>query len=470
MKVLLAIPNNMGRYYKPATPHVGIGYLAANLLKFGHEVKIVDLRVEDNPKIILKSLKTFKPDLIGISSSSSRYQTTYDLIKEIKKRTKIPIILGGAHASTVQEQILKDCPVDYVCVGEGEHLLLELLAGKKLSLIDGLIWRKGKKIIKNQPRKWNFNLDELPYPGYDLFPLNKYLEKKIPIVTARGCPHGCVYCAVKLIAGRTYRTRSPQNVVGEIQYWFNRGYRLFGFNDDTFTENLKRAEEICDLIIKSGMKISWELRTGIRVDRISEKLLQKMKKAGCFFFAYGIESGNQRVLDLMKKGIALSQIKQAVKMAHKQGIDVSGFFMIGTPGDTFKTFLDSYKLAKSLNLNEVRFYNTEPYPGTELFDYVREHGRFLVPPEIYLNEFSRLDEEPIFETEEFPSRLRRKAYNLGEQLIVAALLKKTLGNNLGNFATFFCRYKPIRKFVLKTGFRFTPLIRKVMLKREHVEI
>jgi len=209
--------------------------------------------------------------------------------------------------------------------------------------------------------------------------------------------------------GKGFRKRSADNVVAEIQKWYKLGYRLFSINDDTFTSDMDRVIEICEMIISKNLDISWELRTGIRVDRINEYLLKLMKRAGCIFLAFGIESIHDDVLQSVKKGITFEQIDNAITTTEKVGIPFSGFFMIGLPGDTYNKFLKMYSYAKSKKFNEVRFYNLEPYPYTEVFDWIQKNGIFLKKPEEYLNSSSRLQSEAVFETADFRKEQKIKA-------------------------------------------------------------
>lgn len=470
MKILLMNPPSMGRYWKPATPHVGLGYLAEILLTNKHEVEIADMRLGMKFPELLAKIRKFRPDYIGITAASLEYQKVYDDIANIKKFFDTPIILGGPHASVVKEKVLQYSKTDLVAVGEGEMTILEIAKRVPFKKISGLIWRdKRGNIIINPPRLNIFKLDEIPFPKYKKFPLDKYLEHKIAIVAERGCPYNCTYCASRLILGRGFRMRSPQKIVEEVKYWYKRGYREFGFNDDEFTGYSQWAKNICDLIIENNINASFELRTGIRVDKVDKELVLKMKEAGFFFFAFGAESSDHEVLKLARKGITSSQIKRAIKLINSLGLESSGFFMIGLPGDTPEKFRKTLDFAKSLDLSEVRFYNTVPYPGSDLFDWVLKYGRLLYPPEIYLNNYDRLQRNPVFETADFPAEERRKAYDLGEQFFAERLFVKTVGKSLSKPLIFLSRNNYIRKMLIRIGFRFTPFVRKLQKIRRKMK-
>ncbi|MCX6792360.1 MAG: radical SAM protein [Candidatus Gottesmanbacteria bacterium] len=462
MKFILINPPSMGRYWKPATPHVGLGYLSETLLTNRHQVEIADMRLGMRLGELVANIKKFRPDYIGITAASLEYQKVYNDIANLKNIFTIPVVMGGPHASVVKEQVLQYSKTDLVVVGEGERTILEIAKRIPYRKINGLIWRDRRgTIITNPPREGIRTLDELPFPKYQKFQLGKYLEHKIAIVAERGCPYDCTYCASRLILGRGFRFRNPLKIVEEIKYWYQRGYREFGFNDDEFTGYRQWAENICDLIVKENIKASFELRTGIRVDKTDASLLTKMKSAGFFFFAFGAESSDANVLKLARKGITALQIKRAVRVVNTLGLESSGFFMIGLPGDTLKKFRKTLAFAKSLKLSEVRFYNAVPYPGTDFYRWILQYGRLLYPPEIYLNTYDRLQRNPVFETKEFPAEERQIAYDLGEQFFTERLLVKTLGGSLTKPLILLCRNNILRHLLLKIGFRFTVPVRKL---------
>lgn len=467
MKVLFVMPRSSGRYGSPSSPPVGIASLAAFLKEQGHEVAAIDLRVEKNDFDCLEAIREYAPGMVCVSFMSYGYKSSYRLIDEIKSKFTAPVVIGGAHTSTLRKKVLEECAADYAIYGEGELTLSELVEGRSPSGINGLIWRDGRTVIVNPPRELILDLDSLPFPDYEMFRLDRYARKRIPVNTARGCPHLCTYCAVDLVIGRRFRARSPKNVVDEIELWYKKGYRDFGFNDSTFTENMTRSVRIAEELIKRDIRIEWDLRTGIRVDRVNRELLEKLKQAGCTFIAFGIESIDPEVLGLMRKGTNFEMTQRAVREAKACGLGVGGFFMIGTPGDTYEKFRRSYDFADQDMFDEVRFYNTEPYPGTAIHEWIRENANFLVEPEEYLNSFSRWEEEPIFETDIFTAKERRKAFNEGEFLVAKKLAIKVFGRKLGVLVYAPCRIRPIRKFVLLAGFKMAPQIFRFMsLKKE----
>ena len=249
MRVLFIIPDVQGRYFKPGQPHAGIAYLAGSISSNGHEVRVLDMRLGTERKKKNKILTTFHPDMIGITITTLQYKKTYGLIKDLKAEyPDITIIVGGAHVSILKGKALQETAADFAVFGEGENTLLETISAIEdgtadFSGIRGLAWRNQNALIENKARNPVKNLDTLPYPLYDIFPMKKYIDHKIPIVTSRGCPGQCVYCSVKTLFGRRFRARSPENVIEEITIWKKRGIKYFIFNDDCFTADIKRAEK-----------------------------------------------------------------------------------------------------------------------------------------------------------------------------------------------------------------------------------
>lgn len=460
MKVFLIVADMQGRYYKPSMPHTGLAYIAAFLLKNGHQVKVLDMRLEYEEGYLLDKLKEFKPDIVGVTGPSLQYSRLYNLI-DILKKQGYRVVVGGPHASTIRKKILEETNADFAIKGEGELTFLDLCNGKEKQDISGLIWRDNGTIVENPDRERIKDLDSLPFPAYELFEIEKYMDKKIPILTSRGCPYRCIYCSVRLVIGREFVSRSPENVVEEIIKWKNKGYSRFIFPDDCFSLDLNRAKKICDLIIEKNLNIGFDLRNGIRVNRVDEELLRKMKKAGCFFVSFGVESGVQDVLNSMKKDITLEQVTTAVSLAKKVGIKHGVFFIIGLPGDTYEKFKQSLKFALSLKADEVRFYNIVPYPGTELMDWLNGNAKFLKQPDSYLNNSSYWEDEPVFETADFPKEERKKAYNMAESYVMKFLFRTEFGKSIGYIAWLVWKPKATREPIMFLGTRLWYVLRKI---------
>lgn len=359
----------------PSTPPLSLACIGGSLIKEGHQVKIFDFNIYgyNNFEQILKD---FNPDFVGITFVTPLIREAEKVSKLIKKiNNKIIIIGGGPHCSSFPESSIKETSLDIAVIGEGDFVINEIVEGKNLSKIKGIAYKKNNKILINKKRDYIKNLDDLPFPAYSLYEKEKYfvpsaIAKQNPVAwveTSRGCLFGCVYCN-KNCFGRTFRVKSPERVAEEFIKIKKFGFKEIHLTDDGFTTDIKRAKEICDLLIEKKVNINWSTITGIRVDRVDFELLKKMKKAGCYRIYFGIESGNQNILNNIKKGIKLEQVRKAVFLSKQVGLEVAGYFMIGLPGETEKTMQETINLAKSLKLDLAKISITIPLPATEMFD------------------------------------------------------------------------------------------------------
>ncbi|MBL7206052.1 MAG: radical SAM protein [Candidatus Aenigmarchaeota archaeon] len=456
MKILFIIPKIRSMLGDekgiPGHPNVGIAYLSAFLKQHGIEVSVYDEGLEQKREKIFDIIQSFNPDIIGVNSFNYCYHYAYELISELKKRTDIPVVFGGPHLSAMGKNVIEETEADFGINGEAEFTLIELLKNLKnrdFSKIDGLIWKENGVVVENPNRELIKNLDSLPFPDYSEFDIERYSythEKKMPIITSRGCPYKCNFCSVRLSMGDGFRARSAENVVDEIEHWCKKGYMVFEINDDCFSFDLERAMKICDLIIERGLKIKYSLYNGIRVDRITKELLEKMKQSGCVFLSYGCEAGDDEILRNIRKGIKLEQVMKASQWAKEVGIKHSVNFIIGHPGETHEKAMKSIKFAKSLPCDFVNFYNLVPYPGTDLFKWIKENGRFLKPPEVYLRELSYRDTSPVFETDDFTKEEREDVIKKGLELYEKTALQYRFGNKRGNIVFNISKIEPLKNF------------------------
>lgn len=477
MKILFLIPPSVGDFFTAQIPHTGIAYLSAFIKReTDAEVKIIDMRLGYSKNDVFKVIDSFNPDIVGISLFSYGFEESRTIVNEISDyKNSYRVVIGGPHVSAAMKFSLMDTKANFAVFGEGEFTFLELCKSleknsKDFSHIKGLIWRKGNQILENDKREFIKDLNSLPFPDYKSFELEKYLcytEKHLPIVTSRGCPYCCVYCSVRLSMGQNFRFRSAENVVEEIKYWYGNGWISFDFADDAFNSNMDRAKKICDLIIQNNIKIKWKVNNGIRADRVDRELLEKMKKSGCVYIAYGVESANNKVLAAMKKAITIEQIKKSIELTKEVGITLGITFIIGGPEETFEDFKNSYNFAKSVPVDNINFYNMIPYPHTEMFEWVEKNGRFLKNKDTYLYNIAHWKNEPIFETKEFPENERKRAFIMAYEIHRKKVLQLKLGNFMGSFVWIFVRNKTVddmlRRAVLRPG-----IIRKIFnkLKRE----
>lgn len=410
-KRILFIRASLSHAWVGATsPPVGIAYLVEALRKYSCECRTIDTAL-GGYQDVCNVIAEFRPDVIGISMLTYRYCDVYKMINTIKDRCpNIPIIVGGAHVSTLREEVLRSCKaIDYGFVGESEESIVEFCQGGELSQIKGIISRRNGDIVYSGDRKPILNLDAVSWPKDYGVDLDRYLSKERLILSSRGCPYSCIFCPVSLAIGKKLRVRSAENVVDEMEYWYKRGYRRFAMLDDNFTFYKERTIEICDKIKDRGLKdLIIRCGNGIRCDKVDKEVLEKMKGVGFTYVSYGVESGNDRVLKTLKKGETIKQIEKAIELSLELGFDVTLFFVVGTPSETVKDVEDSIRVALKYPIVDVRFYNLIPYPGTELFRWVQENNAFVRQPEDYLNDTSGVSGHPVFETPELPFPTRVK--------------------------------------------------------------
>jgi anaerobic magnesium-protoporphyrin IX monomethyl ester cyclase len=295
------------------------------------------------------------------------------------------VVMGGPHPSAMPEQVLKDGNVDYAVVGEGEYAFRDLMRvlstdKSKVSEVMGVAWKDATGTIHVNPRYPLIkNLDEIPFPAWDLMDPRTYPQiphgtftrrfPAAPITTTRGCPFDCTFCASKVVWTRKLRRRSPANVVAELEMLANTyGVKEVHFEDDNFTCVTKHAKEICQLMIDRKLDIAWNLPNGLRIDTLDEDLLRIMKKAGCFMFGLGLESADQGVLDGAKKELDIKKVPELVRLINKVGIETQAFFIMGLPGETRATVERTVAFALKNNFSTAKFHNLIPLPGTEVYD------------------------------------------------------------------------------------------------------
>ncbi|MFH1791209.1 MAG: radical SAM protein [Candidatus Omnitrophota bacterium] len=398
----------------------GLGVLSEVLTAGGIENDVYDLNRDKRVGGLLGKIRSFSPDLVGVSMMSLNYRHTFRVMAKIKRFFPgIKIAAGGPHISTVRQKALEDeRALDYGAVLEGEDTLVELCRGAGYESIKGLMFREsGGRVTYTGDREFRKDLDSIPFPKYGKFDKSRY-SGLITIITSRGCPYECIYCPVKLAIGRSLRFRSAGSVADEIERHYRLGFREFSFRDDNFTFREDHVYSVCDEIIRRGMKGLYLMcDNGVRADRVDEKMLIRMREAGFRMLGFGIESGSQKILDNIKKRTRVEDMKKAVAAACRLGYKVELFFLIGSPGETWDDFMESVKFATEFPISVASFYQLLPYPSTELFDYVSGHGRFLSGPEKYLNRGSQRRNTPFFETPEFTRGQRKKAFTFALEAV-----------------------------------------------------
>lgn len=416
----------------PEYPPVGLGYLGEGLRQHGVEHAVVDMRLGWDVPALHARVASFRPDLIGISLVTLLHASAYALIGRIREAfPDIAIVAGGPHVSTYREQVLRQNPaIDFGVTVEGEHTLLDLCRAADLTRIPGILYRSDgaePEIRYSGDRPYIADLDTLGFPTYAGFELDRYPQEDVAVLTSRGCPYACIFCAAQTVIGRRYRFRSVRSVAEEIAYWTQRGKRRFNIIDDNFTLRRERVMALCDELEARGLtNLEFRCPNGIRADRCDREMLQRMREVGFRYIAFGAESGSERILRRINKGERLEDIRRSTQLACDLGFDVGLFFIVGAPGETWDDLEASVQLALEFPVADAKFFSLIPLPGTELFRWVHEHGYFVTPPEEYLNDpahwqnDARWDRRPVFATPELP--LDRRV----EALTYVAEVQKTI--------------------------------------------
>lgn len=366
-------------------PSLGLGYVAAVLEQRGHNIKILDSPALDiDITNTVENVVKQRPDLVGVTCLTSNFSRCLVLVKEIKDRLDTEIIFGGPHPTLFPRQVIDNDYIDYAIIGEGEittsELVEKLESGGKLDKVKGIAYRNDGYLIVNEYRPQIEDLDSLPFPARHLMPLKRYRPapneyKRLPMmtmVTSRGCPYSCTFCCARRMWGQRYRQRSVDNVIEEIKFLVNK-YRVrdISFFDEIWGLRKFWINELCDRLIDENLDVVWSCyaRADI-ISRTPRQVLNKMKKAGCWHIFFGFESGNQDLLENIKKGITLQQIRDAVIKAKSAGIEIMANFMLALPGETPEKAMETINLAIELDPEIAKFNVTVPHPGTDLYEEI----------------------------------------------------------------------------------------------------
>jgi len=419
-------PYPSGSHKHPPFTPLGLGYLAAVLEKNQYEVDVIDCQALNLSYGEFKNeLGKRQPNIVGITSTTLTYKSGLQIAKIAKEvYPNCLTAMGGPHVTFWDDKALQECPeLDVIVRKEGEYTLLELVqrveAGKSYHDLTGTTCRKDGKIVRNPDRPYIEDLDSLPFPAHHLWPiesLRKYGDVVFPLTTSRGCVFWCDFCTAVRMFGRKYRMRSPKNVVDELEFLHNT-YQAdhFTFYDDAFTVNQHRVEELCYEIRKRKLKIKWDCES--RVDMVTKELLLKMREAGCIAVWFGVESGSQRVIDAMSKGISITQTERAVRWAKEVGLMAVTSAILGFPGETKESAWETIKFVEKIDPDDVGYYIATPYPGTPMYDLVKEKGWLKT------NDFDKYDTAtPVFET---PTLTMHELREIREQAFQRFYLRPT---------------------------------------------
>lgn len=365
-------------------PPLGILYVAAHAREnTPHEIRVVDAVVEELSYPALKArIEAERPDVVGITATTFTLVdavSTVRLVKEISP--DITVVMGGPHPYIYPEETINLPGVDYLVIGEGEAVFSALLnnLGDRAALrkVRGLVFRDGSEVVNTGLPPLVDELDSLPFPARDLTPYMDYyslIAKSQPVttmITSRGCPYRCLFCDRPHL-GKRFRPRSAENVVDEMAACVELGINEFLIYDDTFTISKKRVFEICRLIRERGLRIGWDVRA--RVDTVNAEMLSAMKEAGCDRIHYGVEAGTPEVIETLRKGITIEQVRRVFAETRDAGISMLAYFMIGSPGETRAQMEQSLRLARELEPDYLHLSITTPFPETDLYRLGFEKG------------------------------------------------------------------------------------------------
>lgn len=365
---------------------VTLPYLASALRAEGHEVEILDLLLaRTTPEKIERRMERFRPQLVGITSVTLNHHIANGIAEVARKcDERVPVVMGGPHVSFEIEGSFADLPaLDFIGIGEGEHTVVELaraLEGRMdLRDVRGLALRDraSGRIERTPARPLEDDLDELPAPARDLVPLARYLafDSHASVVTSRGCPYECIFCSAPAWTGRKVRYRDPALCVDEIEELAALGFNEITIEDDLFTLYRKHFLAVCGELVRRNTGIRWNAFS--RVDTITPEIVETMAKAGCQAICFGVESGNQEMLDLVKKKSDLARVREAMRMTQAVGISALASFIIGLPGETAETLRKTVEFAESLKDEFGSLYGFHvlaPFPGTEVRERAEHYG------------------------------------------------------------------------------------------------
>ena len=394
------------------TEPLGLAYIAAVLEQNDYEVDILDALALGNEQRVLlpdgrvriglteeqiaKHTRDYAPDIVGIACGFSVYAADSHRIAQCIRQTcpGAMIVFGGAHATVSPESVLKDGNVTLVVKGEGELTFLELVkcieAGKPYTHIKGTVTRdNGQNVIHNEPRENIKDLDQLPFPARHLLPMEKYFDFQrkgkvlyryymrkpmANIVTSRGCPYNCVFCAVGTIWGRTWRGRSADNVVEEIKFLVNEyGIKEFTPWDDNISIKKERLIKICQGIIDNGLDLSWATPNGIYLPSMDKEVLNWMIRSGYYRITFGLESGSEETLNYIRKKISPDKVREVINACNKLGIWTNATFIIGFPNEQIDSIRATMRAPIDYGLDYANFFIAQPYEGTDLYrDFEKE--------------------------------------------------------------------------------------------------
>lgn len=383
MNILLVQPDMAFKRHHPlvfkgfaATIPLGIAYLAAYLEQDGHRVHVLDYQIADYD--IAAELERIQPDVLGLSICSPAFTHAAALAREAKRALpELIIVAGGPHVTEYRDEVLRRCPeLDLVVLGEGERTLPMLVErwskGKGIEDVPGVLYRQDGDVVDTGPGRVISDLEELPMMPFHLFDVKKYHPlpgtfRRLPSVamaTSRGCPYHCTFCNSRGLFNKV-RLRPPAAVADEVEFVVREyGAREIYFVDELFTAKRSNVMRFCEELLKRELRIGWKCCA--RVDSVDLEMLGLMKKSGCFMISYGVESGDDRILQIMKKGITTNQVRETFRITRDAGIARMAFFILNSYGETRRSVEKSLTLCREIRPDFVNFELFKPFPGIEM--------------------------------------------------------------------------------------------------------
>jgi len=394
MRILLVNPNYYEAIYgrsvvkmaiNRGTSPLGLALLAALAEQAGHQAEVLDMNANDlAASDLLREVARFRPDLVGFTMVTPMYPLVKKYAADLRKHSFAGILAaGGPHPTALPGDTLSSSELDFLVTGPADILFAELAAGR---WDYQNVWNKQDGAVTEGSRSLEraLRLDDLPFPRYRPGDIAKYVHppltsRRNPVAnmeTSRGCFADCVFCNKKIF-GRGYIAKSPGRIVDEVDFLLREGFREIHIVDDGFSTRPERVISMCEEILSRGLDFTWYPNGGIRADRVSPEMFSIMKRAGCYKVPFGVESGSQKVLDAVGKGITLEAIERAVRLAGEAGLETECNFMLGLPTETQADAFSSFRFAKRLKADYVKFAITIPLPGTRLFSALEAEGRIL---------------------------------------------------------------------------------------------
>jgi len=381
MKILLINPAPSGTLKATGVlfPPLGLLYVAAYVEKEGHQVLVRDLAVrKNNEDIVFKAY-----DIVGISTDTTRYRQALQLAKRAKA-SGCTVVMGGPHPGYVDKEILSTKRVDFIVRGEGEVTFSELVVAlqkndEEFHSIQGISFFSNGQIVRTAPRPFTENLDSLPLPARHLIQMDDYRKTKLgdreitPLITSRGCPYQCAFCASSHFFGKKVRIRSVDSVENELEEIHHRyHFNAVAFVDDTFNLFPKRVIEICHGIIEKKLDLRWWCLSRVDLLLENEEMVKEMVRAGAKSVFIGVESFHSKTLEELRKGIDVESTVHAVEMLKRNGLEIHASYILGGLHETAEMIHETIRFAKRLNTNVAQFSILTPYPGTAIYEQVKD--------------------------------------------------------------------------------------------------